>query len=275
MDTETQDYDYDFVFSMGQACTCSMTLRHAGLQFASFPLDWVSGGSLASRTALVASRFAGWLEKEDFTYHGVNPKNGLGVFINRRTGFRHPHDFPAGPIEQAYGEVREKYRRRIERLYQMLDSSRRVLVAYITRPDEAAEPVEELTKCRQRLAETFPGRTFDIVQFVNEDGRTFADRRVLHPADGVTQIAFGYRDPVRDVAFEFTAQALTELGVTAHDYRTDDERRMFDASQRREEARRKRESRLKRKMERYGVKTRLGLLLARIGTHIGLWHKRK
>ena len=56
MDTETQDYDYDFVFSLGQACTCSMTLRHAGLQFASFPLDWVSGGSLASRTALVASR---------------------------------------------------------------------------------------------------------------------------------------------------------------------------------------------------------------------------
>ena len=271
MDTGTRHYD--FVFSMGQACTCSMTLRHANLQFASFPLDWVSGGTLAMRTNLVVSHFAGWLEKEDFSYHGVNPKNGLGVFINRRTDFRHPHDFPVGPIDQTYGEVCEKYRRRIERLYRMIDVSQRVLAAYVTRPDEAIEPVEELTKCRLRLAEAFPGKTFDLVQFVNEDGRAFADRRVLHPAEGVTQIVFGYRDPVRDVAFESTAQALTELGVTARDYRSDDARRTFDTNQRYKDAQRKKAFRLQRKMERYGVKTRLGLLLARIGSRLGLWRK--
>ena len=267
-------YHYDFAFSMGQACTCSMTLRHANLQFASFPLDWVSGGTLASRTDLVVSHFAGWLEKEDFDYHGVNPKNGMGVFINRRTGFRHPHDFPDGPIEQAYGDVCEKYRRRVERLYRMIESSRRVLAAYITRPDEAAETLSALVDCRRRLAEAFPGVSFDIVHFVNDDGIPFAERRVTQPAEGITQITFNYRDPTRDVTFESTAQALVELGFTARDYRTDDERLGFDAKQKQQETIRKKEFKLKRKMERYGVNTRLGLLLARIGTRLGLWRKR-
>ena len=43
-------------------------LRRAKLQFASFPLDWIALGSPVSRAKLVAARFDGWLNKEDFKY---------------------------------------------------------------------------------------------------------------------------------------------------------------------------------------------------------------
>ena len=32
---------YDFIFGLGNACSCTQTLREADLQVLSFPFDWV------------------------------------------------------------------------------------------------------------------------------------------------------------------------------------------------------------------------------------------
>ena len=70
--------EYDVAFSIGQACACSITLRTANLQFASFPFDWLADGTLHSRVDLLVHRFDRWLEKEDFVYIGRNPINEIG-----------------------------------------------------------------------------------------------------------------------------------------------------------------------------------------------------
>ena len=33
---------YDLILPIGEACSCSQSLRTAGLQFASFPWDWIA-----------------------------------------------------------------------------------------------------------------------------------------------------------------------------------------------------------------------------------------
>ena len=75
-------WEYDLAFSVGQACACSLTLRTARLQFASFPFDWLASSTLTRRIDLLVRRFDHWLEKEDFIYKGKNPVNGLGSFFN-------------------------------------------------------------------------------------------------------------------------------------------------------------------------------------------------
>ena len=123
--------EYDLAFSLGQACACSMALREANLQFASFPFDWIADGTLPSRVDILVSRFDRWLEKEDFVYNGRNPINGRGMFRNRKTGFNHLHDFSDGPIENSLAQVVAKYARREKRLFELIGNARRVLIVYI------------------------------------------------------------------------------------------------------------------------------------------------
>ena len=259
---------YDFAFSLGQACTCSLTLRAANLQFASFPLDWVAEGTILSRAGLVASRFAGWLEKDDFEYKGRNPKNGMGMFTNTRTGLRHPHDFSDGPIEASYGEAREKYRRREARFLDMMTRSRRVLVVYVTRPDEIPAQLDDVVKARNILAEAFPDSTFDLIRFMHRQGLDFADRIVDSPAPHITEIVFDYRHPVSDVNPQKTAQALMDFGITVTDYRTDKEKAAYALKVEQDTAKRKRAAARKRKMDKYGTSSTLGLMWARLRSHV-------
>lgn len=244
---------YDLAFSLGHACACSMTLRAAKLQFASFPLDWITGGTIATRASLVASCFDGWMEKDDFEYLGTNPKNGLGMFKNRKTGFTHLHDFPDAPIESSLAEVSEKHRRRAQRLTRLISSAKNVLVVYLSRPKETPQPISEFTDGLDTLRRRFPSVNFDIVRFICDNDRPFGERLVSHPAEHVTEISFDYRDPRRDANMELTAQALIDLGVSVKDYRSAAERKAYD---------------LKRKMKRYGVNTRTGLFFARLKARI-------
>ena len=243
---------YDLAFSLGQACACTQTLRTARLQFASFPFDWISKGSLSDRVQLLIRRFEGWLEKEDFVYNGTNPINGLGMFMNRRTGLKHMHDFADGPIEASYAEVIAKYARREKRLFDLIEKSRRVLILYIDsfRGGGALAPsLEDFVKARADMSKAFPGVSFDFVHFIIERDLPFERRVVAHPAEGVIEIRFDYHDDVKDVCCDDTARALVSLGIKVRDYRTRAERKAHE---------------LKKKMKKYGVNTRLGLLFARL-----------
>ena len=261
----TEQKHYDLVFSLGQLCACSQVLRVAKLQFASFPLDWVSGGTAESRATLIASRFDGWLEKEDFVYEASNPKqNGLGIYENRRTGLRHPHDFSDVTIDRTYDAVREKYRRRTERLLRLIAQSRRVLCVYIVPPEQPAVAAESLTAARRILSAANPGVAFDIICFSCENGVAFSRRRIETPAEGITTITFDYRNAISNVDIDHAAQALAELGVTATDPRSEEERKAYARHKAQEEAKSRRAFKLLRKMEKYGVTTRGALWRAQL-----------
>ena len=261
----TNQTHYDLVFSLGQLCACSQALRTANLQFASYPLDWAGGSPIEVCASLVASRFDGWLERDDFEYVCPNPKqNGLGIYKNRRTGLRHPHDFADVSMGASYEAACEKYRRRTERLCGQIARARRVLCVYIASPETPSAAVAELASARSILSAAYPGVSFDLIYFSCENGLSFAGRRVETPSEGVVTIAFDYRDAVSNVDIPRVAQALGELGVTAVDPRSEAERKAYARYKEREKRRSRREYKLRRKMEKYGVKTRAGLMAARL-----------
>lgn len=242
---------YDLAFSMGQACPCSVTLRTAKLQFASFPLDWIARGTLSDRVALIVGRFAHWLDAEDFIYEGKNPANGLGMFINKRTGLRHLHDFSDGPIKDSYAKVLAKYARREKRLFHLLETAGRVLLVYIDRVMAGVEPaatLEEVSKAKDDMTSAFPNASFDFIHFIFDKSIPFEKRIISRPAEGITEIRFNYHDEISDINVTDAAQALLSLGIKVRDYRTKAERNAH---------------RLKKRMKKYGVNTRLELFLAK------------
>ena len=243
---------YDLAFSIGQACACSTTLRAARLQFASFPFDWLSRASLKERIAVLVQRFDHWLDKDDFIYEGINPENGMGTFLNRRTGFKHLHDFADGPIEQSHAEVVAKYARREKRLLGLIVKSNRVLVVYLDRARPGGNPrptTDEIIEARADIAAAFPNAAFDMIHFIMDREIPYERRIVTRPAEGVTEIRFDYHNDMTDVSHTLTSKALLALGISVKDYRTDEERKAH---------------KLRNQMKKYGVETRWGLFWAKL-----------
>ena len=238
---------YDLAFGFGIACSCSQSLRRAGLQYLSFPGDWTSPvairdlprPNLVIRVDWLCRGLDGFFRTEDFKLKERHPEKGRDHYDNLRTFYTFPHDFPAGcDLEATLQKVRDKYQRRYQRLLTLIRSSKQILVARIDLPDGSRPTsIDDCRYARKRLSETFPNAAFDFVLLQPEVGVPFADRRTSHPESWLTRIAFDYRsdnpkDEKRIPNLALTSAALKAV-ATVRDYRTRQERADFKARQRR------------------------------------------
>lgn len=233
---------YDLVFGLGNACSCSQTLRAADLQFLSFPFDWVimSGeDDLARRVATISDGFAGWFEKEDLEKVGVYETGNKDIYRNNATGTIFNHEFWRNEdIDQAYPAVRAKYNRRIRRFLDLLLSSREILVLRVDRPDQVPPTTEE--ECRaalRRLRALYPKARFDMLHLTMAEGVPFSERHVDDLGDGLLRMAFDYRDttsgaPPHAVRFDVAAAAVKAV-AQVRDYRTHAEKAAFRLAKKR------------------------------------------
>jgi len=158
--------EYDFIFSLGASCAVTMSLRDAGLQFASWPLDWTGSPGLMQSCAAVECGFENWFEREDLMLWDVRHEDGgiQRVYRNMRTRFGFPHEFTnAHPIEREFEKAHEKYRRRIARLDETLRSARRVLAIYLEVATRLPQDLETVRLCRRRLAAKYPDSRIDLM----------------------------------------------------------------------------------------------------------------
>lgn len=183
---------YDIAFSMGFSCGGTMALRKAGLQFASYPLDWIGAPGVVRSAEMVVSGFAGWFERSDLQL--VNVRGGsfqTNVYLNRRTGFGFPHDFSRfQTFEEAFPPTAEKYARRVSRFLSALDGAKTALVVYIERPIDRRAPDGDLVAARRILSERYPAVSFDLIYFHRREGAEgFSEEAV---ADGVVAVECEY-----------------------------------------------------------------------------------
>lgn len=185
---------YDLAFSLGFSCGASQALRDAGLQFASFPMDWVGSPGLLRSAEVVVSDFAHWVDRDALELVDVRRGSGFGtrIYRNRVTGFGFSHEFgDFQPFDESYPKVVKMYERRISRLRELLSRSARVLLVYLELPLRGCAKREEILEARRRLAEKYPNAAFDLL-YVYEDPACSAPR-VVSDEDGVTVLALDYR----------------------------------------------------------------------------------
>ena len=183
---------FDMAFSMGFSCGGTMALRRAGMQFASYPLDWIGSPGIVASAKMIAADFAGWFEKDDLQLVAVRGGSFQNnVYQNRRTRFGFPHDFPRFfRFEEKYPETAEKYARRIKRFMSDLGAAKTALVVYIERPINPRAMDADLVEAKRILEAKFPAVKFELVYFFLDEGRTgFSEASV---ADGITAVACDY-----------------------------------------------------------------------------------
>ena len=185
--------NYDLAFSLGFSCGCTQALREAGLQFASFPFDWVGSPGLLASVRMLAGRFRNWLEKADLELYDVRRAPLFSrVYRNSHTRYGFPHDFPSDlEFDAAYEVCRQRYDRRIERLIGCLTPGRRVLAIYIERMIDTRLPDPDLRNARRLLSEAFLGVRFDLLYVFQQDGCCQPQESDL--GEGVRTVALDYK----------------------------------------------------------------------------------
>ncbi len=186
--------DYDLAFSLGFSCGTSQALRAAGLQFASYPLDWTGEPDIGAGARLVSSDFAGWFEPGDFEL--VDVRHGAGFctrcYRNRRTGLGYSHEFSDfEPFEETFPGVRRTYDRRVARFVDRAGKSRRLLAVYMELPIRPRAADADVVAARREIAGRFPGAEVDVLYVFAEPGRAAPSLDIV--ADGVYAASFDYR----------------------------------------------------------------------------------
>ena len=246
---------FDFVFSLGAACSGTETLRAAGLQYASFPFDWLLGPGPADRVKMMAGEFSGWMDSaEDFEEISNPDAFRHAPWRNRRTGYSYMHDFDQGvPLAEQLPAVREKYARRIDRLLKLVRRSRRVLVVWTGDPRDGIRLSEgEIGACLEMLRTKFPGVEFRMFVFECVSGIPHSDPEVSCSSESV-RVAFDYRVP--DAGNDWAIRQELLLPYLARysvaDYRTPELRRAHARAER------------ARDRERFPSKTYAGYLMTK------------
>jgi len=150
---------FDLAVSIGEDCACSSYLRRFVLQEYSYPFDWLTKSDFNSRIELLLNDFKGFLNKEDL-YEIKKPENlnsdkHCRYYADKKYDFYYFHDFAADkPFNEAYNEVKEKYERRITRMYERIKAADKVLFIWRARGKTAIE--EQIIKeSYNRLSEKF------------------------------------------------------------------------------------------------------------------------
>lgn len=149
---------FDLVVSMGEDCACAMYLRKSSLRDASYPFDWLCHATFERRIECLKNHFDGFLEKENMRRLD-KPTTGLRDLENDsyedvNTGFYFYHDFKENvPFDIVFSGVKNKYERRIERLYKNIEKCKKVLFVWWSR-DKRVD-VDTILESQKILSDSF------------------------------------------------------------------------------------------------------------------------
>ena len=223
---------YDLAMSIGGACGCSKSLRNAGLQFSSFPFDWLNGATIRTRADVVRDDFRGWLEEANLQ-RLPDPEGIISEahWRDMSLGLSFVHDFDRLiPMHEALPAVKEKYARRIAQLYSRIGQAKKVLLMWTDVPTSPLVTDEDLAYVRRTMSEKFPGVAFDVIAFRWRQGVRLEDREEREQG-GIRSLFFDYMDKESDIAFgvaddKFLGKWLATEYETV-DYRTPEDIRRW------------------------------------------------
>lgn len=165
---------YDIAVGMGVGCGVSISMRDAGAQYLSLPLDWIGCNDPVREARIVADHFKDWMRLEDLEIQCVRIASQSATFVvaNRRTGLLAPHAFSAySSLEKQYPAFVEKMSRRIARLEGVLSSAKAVLLVVVENPQRPGCLADaDLELARGIVADAYPNAVFDLVCFQHENG---------------------------------------------------------------------------------------------------------
>ena len=183
---------YDLIFSAGEACFCSILLRKELLQVESFPFDWLGGSNFSKKCEILTTNFDRFFEKEDLIACDGETNENSFAYKNTYSNIVFKHDFPKNlSFDESYELAKEKYNRRIERLYNRIKESKSVLIVFMEIPVSGREKIadNELIELFNSLRDCF-GEKINVLYLEN----SLSENSKMEITQGLTKITCNYKD---------------------------------------------------------------------------------
>lgn len=118
---------YDETVSLGSACQSAWQLEVNEVRKWAYPFDWLVT-SFDGLVAFIMNRGEGFLERDNLEVVEVLKGDSLSFLhvVDRKYDFHSIHDF-FFPDMYNYDKVKDKYERRIQRFFALLESDRKIL----------------------------------------------------------------------------------------------------------------------------------------------------
>lgn len=159
-------YEYDFIFSLGEDCGCTVYLKKFNLRKASYPFDWITNASFEQRIDMLVNNFKDFFNIEDFELI-PNDYAKNDFYNNTKTGFYFYHDFPKNSkLSEKFLEVKEKYMRRITRLYNDINEAKNILIVWYSRDKILSD--DRLKIAHEKLKNKFKNKEITLVILEND-----------------------------------------------------------------------------------------------------------
>lgn len=178
---------FDFVVPSGCFCVTPYHLRQAHLQDETLPFDWLYGVTPELFSGFLESRFRGFLEltqlvpekkEEGESHYRFRMPSGI-VFV---------HDFVRSDPAAEFADVKQKYDRRIKRLFDKAAKARGILFVHCNR--QRADEIC-LKKIYERLQALFPDKRVKFLYVHLIDGKKGFDYVSRSPEVDVVDMEFG------------------------------------------------------------------------------------
>jgi hypothetical protein len=186
---------YDAIISLGGNCSAASQLRMRGLRSVSLPFDWLAMTD-ASAVSYLADEFPNGLpsffKRENLVHYECPHRNGTAPFHyeDSLSRFCFIHHFHKSLDAGGYEDVAAKMRRRIERMYRLIEDGSRILFVLATSFYLESVLVDRLVKSFRRR---WPEKKIDfrIMQFGVDSLDGWSDKSLVNGFD-----VFRYRRPV-------------------------------------------------------------------------------
>ena len=190
--------EYDFIFGIGAACSCSETLRKCGLQFQSYPLDWLYGGKLKTRIDLIVNNFQDFINKEDLMKTGEREHPlPCDIYANKKNKIIFNHDFALHQnLDDTYPAVKEKYDRRIKRLYDNIRKSNKILIVYIQTPNTKTKTKhikKDIIENISEIQNKYPNKDIKLL-YIAHKKYPFSIKKIIQTTKNSLLLVTNYRN---------------------------------------------------------------------------------
>ena len=189
---------YDLIFGIGEACSCSSTLRRANLQIQSFPFDWIFGGTFLERVDILVNNFENFIKYEDLEYLGDNgiPSHLCNIYKNNYNNLIFKHDFLAEDnIEKTIFDVQQKYERRAKRQLSLAEKAERILVIWIDSPGHLWKEKnnQDFINGFNKIQNKFSNAQIDMLVFAWQKNLKFQNRKKEEISNNILKYTFDYQ----------------------------------------------------------------------------------
>lgn len=157
---------YDLVISLGSNCHMASALKQMKITEKSYPFDWSdcdgdASERLLNKCNLIKNHFENAFNLEDFVEYRCSDPTMRGV-KNSKTGIHYTHDFPwEKSVKDFFPEFLEKHQRRVNRLYDDVETSKSIL--FVFEDMSKLLPIPTIKTAIKILKETFPTKDINLL----------------------------------------------------------------------------------------------------------------